>query len=59
MGIWIILVLVMEALIIRMTHTLIQDPSHGMGEEAENQAEGTEKAETNNFQVREINCTKS
>lgn len=49
----------MEVLIIRMTLTRVQDPNRGMVEEEENQAEATEKAETDNFQVREINCTKS
>lgn len=45
----------MEVLIIRMILTLVQDPNLGMVEEEENQAEVTEKAETDNFQVREIN----
>lgn len=32
-----------------MTLILVQDPSHGMVEEAENQEEVTEKAETDSF----------
>lgn len=51
MVIWITLVLEMEVLIIRMTLTLVKDPSHGMVEEEENQAEVMEEVETDKFQV--------